>query len=155
VTRIRNGSAAALRCPKAERGNALAEFALVLVAFVVMTFGIIDFGRAMFTYHTIGDAARVGSRWAIVRGSACALPGCPVDSSAVQTYLRSVTPGIDRTQLTATLVPLDSATCSGYGNQGPGCRIQVTVSYPFRFLVPLIANYPVTFSSQSTMVGSQ
>ena len=36
-----------------ERGSTLVEFALVLIVLMVMMFGIIDFARALYTYHFV------------------------------------------------------------------------------------------------------
>ena len=42
------------------------EFALVFPVFILLLFGILDLGRAVYAYNTIGDAAREGARVAIV-----------------------------------------------------------------------------------------
>ena len=47
----------------AERGQVLAEFAVVSLAVLMMVFGIIDCGRALYTYHLVSDDARLGSRY--------------------------------------------------------------------------------------------
>ena len=49
-----------------ERGQGLVEFALVFPVFILLLFGILDLGRAVYAYNTIGDAAREGARVAIV-----------------------------------------------------------------------------------------
>lgn len=48
------------------RGQALAEFALVLPVFLVLVVGLFDFGRAIYTSNAISNAARVATRVAIV-----------------------------------------------------------------------------------------
>jgi Flp pilus assembly protein TadG len=48
------------------RGQALAEFAIVVPIIAMMIFGLLDLGRAVFTYNTITQAARQGARTAIV-----------------------------------------------------------------------------------------
>src|SRR5262245_19806482 len=40
------------------RGQGLVEFALVLPVFLVLIFGIIDGGRAVFSYNQVSQAAR-------------------------------------------------------------------------------------------------
>jgi len=47
-------------------GQALAEFALVIPLFVLILVGIFDFGRAIYDYNAIGNAARTATRLAIV-----------------------------------------------------------------------------------------
>ena len=51
---------------RSERGQGLVEFALVFPVFILLLFGILDLGRAVYAYNTIGDAAREGARVAIV-----------------------------------------------------------------------------------------
>src|SRR6202011_4519957 len=64
-----------------ERGSALVEFAIASTVALTMIFGIIDFGRGLYTYHLVANAARAGSRWAMVRGNTCTAAGCPVTST--------------------------------------------------------------------------
>ncbi len=48
-----------------ERSQALIEFALVSPVLLLLLFGIIDIGRAIFYYDTINHAAREGARVAV------------------------------------------------------------------------------------------
>lgn len=52
--------------PEPESGQSMVEFALILPIFVLVVFGILDMGRAAYTYHTLNNAAREGARVAIV-----------------------------------------------------------------------------------------
>jgi len=55
----------------AEQGaQALVEFALVLPIFLLVITGLIDVARAVWEENTLAYAAREGSRYAIVHGSA-------------------------------------------------------------------------------------
>jgi Flp pilus assembly protein TadG len=49
-----------------ERAQALVEFALVLPIFLLILFAIFDFGRAIYAYNAISNAAREGGRTAII-----------------------------------------------------------------------------------------
>lgn len=51
---------------KIQRGAALVEFAIIALLFFVILFGIIEFGRAWFTYNTLVEATRRGARVAAV-----------------------------------------------------------------------------------------
>ncbi|MGE5481699.1 MAG: TadE/TadG family type IV pilus assembly protein [Bacteroidota bacterium] len=60
-------------------GQALVEFALVAFVFVLLVMGLVDFGRAVFTYNTLSNTAREGARYAAVLRSnsgALAPPTC-------------------------------------------------------------------------------
>ncbi len=49
-----------------ERGQAMVEFAIVLPIFIVLLFGIIQFGIVFNNYETLTDATRAGARAAAV-----------------------------------------------------------------------------------------
>jgi TadE-like protein len=49
----------------AERSQSLVEFALVAPILILLLFGIIDFGRVIYTYITINQAVNEGARTAI------------------------------------------------------------------------------------------
>ena len=51
--------------PNRQRSQALIEFALVSPVLLILLFGIIDIGRAIFYYDTINHAAREGARVAV------------------------------------------------------------------------------------------
>jgi hypothetical protein len=66
-------------------GQGLAEFAFIVPMFVVMLFGIVDFGRVIWAFNSLENAAREGARYAIVHGGSAA-QSCPVGpASAIQT----------------------------------------------------------------------
>jgi len=55
-----------LRLPKNnQRSQALIEFALISPVLLLLLFGIIDIGRAVFYYDTLSHAAREGARTAV------------------------------------------------------------------------------------------
>jgi Flp pilus assembly protein TadG len=70
-----------------QRSQAMTEFALVAPVLLLLTFGILDFGRALYFYAVAGDAAREGAR---VAGRATSpLP----DNSTVQNVVAVHFPG--------------------------------------------------------------
>jgi Flp pilus assembly protein TadG len=150
-----------------ERGTAVVEMAIVLALTLAILFGIIDFGRALYTYHTVADVAREGARWAMVRGATCSQAGepyCPASAADIQTYVRSLPQTVlDPNQFTVDTTSSDvwpggPSTClsSKYPNlNGPTCPVVVRVSYPFRFVLPFTGNIPITMISTSTMTIAQ
>ena len=70
-------------------GAAFVEFALVAPVFLMLLFGIIEFSRLMLMYHHVGNAARDGSRYAIVHGSTSLANATAAD---VENYVRSKSP---------------------------------------------------------------
>ena len=74
----------------AQRGASLPETAIVMAVLLALLFGIIDFGRAMYTYAFVAQLAREGARWAIVRGNQCSVldhHNASQASGHVQTYV--------------------------------------------------------------------
>jgi Flp pilus assembly protein TadG len=145
-----------------ERGSTTLESAVMISVLLVMLFGVIGFGNALYTYHFVSNTAREATRWASVRGSACTgglSGGCPAAGSDVTAYVQSLSTGIglDPTKVTTTTTwvapPGNLAICTSPPNS-PGCVVQVQVQYSFQFLFPLL---PSGFTMQSTsqMVISQ
>jgi len=147
--------ASALRKMKGEAGSNLIEYALIFMVLMSLLLGIVDFSRALYTYHFLSNAAREATRWAAVRGATCANDGsctAAASPSDIQTYVTNITPpGVNSAQLTTTPSwPGTGATCLGGGNN-PGCTVEVQVSYSFTFVVPFIRSTPLTLSSSSEM----
>jgi len=60
---------------KRQKGQALIETSLVLIALLLMIVGIMDFGQFLFFHEALTDRARVGARYAAVN---------PYDVTAIQ-----------------------------------------------------------------------
>ena len=52
---------------KNQRGAALVELAIVSAVFFTVIFGILEFGRLLWTHNALQDAARRGARYATIR----------------------------------------------------------------------------------------
>jgi Flp pilus assembly protein TadG len=153
-----------LRKLKGEDGNNLIEYALVFMFFMSMVLGIVDFSRALYTYHFLSNAAREATRYAAVRGSTCnddlscsaatpdtgpAAPG----NTVIQDYVKTIVPpGVNPNPPDLTTIPSwpGAGACAGQNN--PGCPVEVQVSYKFNFVVPYIRTTPLTLSSSSEMI---
>jgi Flp pilus assembly protein TadG len=142
-----------MTAPFTQRGAAMAETAIAMTALLALLCGIIDFSRAAYTYSFVAKVARQGARWAIVRGAYCTgLDHCPAaaGTSDVQPYVQSLSEGAtSASNLGATL---SFPSCGGRNT--PGCVAQVTVTYPFKFMLPFLPNGTWNISSTSKMVIS-
>ena len=49
-----------------ERGTTIAELAMVALLFFTIIFGIIEFGRLLYTHNALTDATRAGARFAVL-----------------------------------------------------------------------------------------
>lgn len=137
-----------------EDGSSLVEFALAAVLILTTLFGIADVGRALLAYDYVANAARTGTRFAMVRGTSCSAlsGGCPANQSDIQTYLRSNATGLDSSALTVTAACMSGASLTPPCD--PGKPIRVAVQYSFAFVTPLIP-YSWTMTSSSQVVVSQ
>lgn len=150
------------------RGSALVEYAIVLPVLLMILFGIMDFSRYLYTYHFVSEVAREATRYAIVRGSTfsgsdCASTStfaCDATAADIQSYVQGLTPpGIVSASVIATptwpgTAPAGAATAcnTSNGNNSPGCLVQVVVSYPFRFIFPVLPESASTWNISSTSV---
>jgi Flp pilus assembly protein TadG len=138
-----------------ERGASLPETAIVMGVVLALLFGIVDFGRAMYTYAFVAQLAREGARWAIVRGAQCTqLDHCNASSSDVQTYVQSLSEGA--TNANGITASATWPTCpAGLSGNQPGCTVNVNVRYTFAFIAPFVSHLTMPMSSTSQMVISQ
>jgi len=61
----------AFRLDRGNQAQALVEFALVLPLLLLLIIGIIDFGRALFVYSEVSNAAREAVRYGAVNSADC------------------------------------------------------------------------------------
>jgi len=62
---MRGALSRARRWTRSERSQGLTEFALIAPVILLLTFGIIDFGRGLYFYITLQQAANEGARVAV------------------------------------------------------------------------------------------
>jgi len=123
------------------RGTSALEFALIAPIFFLAMFGTIDFGRAMWVYNTIENAATEGARYAAIRGSNKLFPA---SESQVKTFVasRAYSLDVDTSDVTVTWAP----------NNDPGSQVSVQVDYDFSFLMIGFLPLPsIEFSTSSTL----
>lgn len=141
------------RLLRREEGSELLEFALVVIVLLLLVFGTMDFSRAMYCYHYVSNASREGTRYAIVRGSACTgFPdSCPANLTDVETHVKSSTPALDPAAV--------SVVTTWTPNNKPGSSVKVQVGYRYKvmfpFAFPFLPNGTISMSSSSQMIISQ
>jgi Flp pilus assembly protein TadG len=124
-------------------------------------FGIIQIRLALYSYHSISDAAREATRYAIVRGSSCSgfVSACPAQATDIQTYVRGMGfPAIVTSNLTVTTTwPTTGASCTPSTTpcNNPGNLVSVTVSYQLPLTILFVSSSTLTMHSTSKMVISQ
>jgi len=121
------------------RGAAMVEMAFILPIFIMMVFGVIEFGRAMMISQLVTNSARDGARLAII------------DGSTNQSVTTAVTDFLNQS---AGLNPADVTVAitvtAGPGNPSPGNDVAsaqggdvctVNVSIPFDKVTLTKADY--------------
>lgn len=127
------------RTRRFERGAAAVEMAIVLPVLILLIGGIIDFGRAFMSQVILTNAAREGTRVAVLTKDA--------------SQLGNIT---TRAQAAADLNPMASATVSvspstGCTTNGYTGNVTVTVTAPFQwfFLSALPGSMPTSLTGKS------
>ena len=144
---------------RTSRGQALVEFALVLPLLILLLVGIFDFGRAIYAFNTVNNAAREAVRLAIVDQN-CNVVGQEASDRASSidvdwVYSGALGPAA-RCLSAASDVHIEflEADYSGGGTfsdscdpgqtvpNGPrlGCVARVTVEYQYSAATPIIGN---------------
>ncbi len=101
----------------------MVEMALVLPLFILLTFSIIEFGRAMMASQLVTNAARDGARLAAIDGST----NQQVRDAVLEFLDRSLGPNSS----TASVSIEVNGTSNEVANSSPGDMCTVTVSVPY------------------------
>ncbi len=105
------------------RGAQMVEFALGFMIFLLLTIGVFEGGRLVWTYTTLSHAARQGSRLAIVHGKRN-----PLDSdTAITAAVKRQAIGLPSNDVTVTTVWSDA-------DKSGGSVVTVSASYPINFV---------------------
>ncbi len=128
-----------------ESGQALVEFAFVLIMMVILILGLIDFARLFLQYQLITDAAREGARKAVVANPAW-------DSAVIYDEIRDflAVGGIDVSgaQLYEETPPCSAPSgtvnevhiyqCNWDGSTGTVASVGIAIPFEFSILGPFI-----------------
>jgi Flp pilus assembly protein TadG len=153
------------------RGQGLVEFALVFPVLVLLLFGVLDMGRAVYAYSTIGNAARQGARVAAVNqifnSNECvqdmpvetvgsthtSITACAIRAAqSLNVQAGDVHVAYSAPVGTSLSCPAAADTTPSSGQLDLGCIASVTVDYTFTPLTPVIsqmfASIPMASTSQ-------
>lgn len=114
-----------------ERGQSLIELGIVMVLFVTLLLGILEFGRAWMIADMVAQAASAGARAAAVtpvsnrNPSGTIISWAPIESQ-VRAQIRTV---LDAAAASALTFAGDQPTVSGI----PTVRVRVTGAVPYMF----------------------
>ena len=105
-----------------QKGASSVEFAIVILLFITIIFGIIEFGLYMYNQHIVTNAAREGVRYGVVYRDN------RISANDIEAEVRSYTDNYLVTFGGGTAT-VNSGVCAGSGE-----LLSVTVSYNYNFL---------------------
>lgn len=143
-----------------EKGQSLVELAISIMFLLLLIAGIVDLGRAFFTYIALRDAAQEGAAYASVARED---PEDPMMCSEIvaRTQSTSNTQIVDLTQTLVSVVFAGGIPCSGSVNANAcfGQSVEVIVTYSeFPLITPFLGTIlgrqtvPITASIFDTVI---
>ena len=127
-----------------ERGQSLSELALFLTFLFILLAGVVDLGRAFFTYITLRDAAQEGALYASYKPTDCggAIARAKETTKAEGSAISPVDLQNDVNVNVSCIIDKPCAATESYN----GGEAQIIVTY---------SNFPVTMPFLGTLLGSQ
>ena len=130
-----------------ERGTTLVEFSIGAFVFLTAMFGVIEFGRALWTHNALADAARRGARYAVNHPAS--------DVAAVKNVVVYGDPAGGDKPVVANLTPANvQVQYSGFGLNAGTVSVSIT-GYQFEFAIPVVGtkmdmpNYNTTLTGEN------
>ncbi|MBA2705259.1 MAG: pilus assembly protein [Blastocatellia bacterium] len=142
-----------------ERGTTLVEFAIGATVFLTVMFGVIEFGRALWTHNALADAARRAARYA-VNQPASSPAGTKTTGTNVGpsiTAIRNVAvygdPAGGSQPLVTDLTPANlNVQYTGFG-VGQGTVSVTITNYQFKFVMPIVGTSIQMPDYNTTLTG--
>ena len=158
------------------RGQALVEFALVIPIFLLVLFGLLDMGRAVYANHTLNQAAREAARLAATQAhwvgnpmaeATCNTPAgpvCPADMAALKANIDAAANRmavglgtIPSAQIYMQCNPATSAaptgawTGSSCANNNATNLVSIRIAYTHTMITPIVGQIANNFSLSSSV----
>lgn len=129
-----------------ESGQALVEFSLAILIFVVMVVAIFDLGRGVYTFNGVSEAAREIARRTVVH------PGIALGASQEAQEVIAIQRGLVPGMADPTFACVDvTGAASTHSPCRSGDYVWVTVTATYRPVALLGLGGPITLSSSSSM----
>jgi Flp pilus assembly protein TadG len=131
-------------------GAVILETALMLTIILLVTFGMVDFGRVMYTSNNLISAAREGARFGAVENPGPSPGVSPAGVTAIKAVVRNrfnlYTFGGDT--LKDTNIDVDTSSTS------PPTFVKVSIKYKFTWISPVAAIASIIGNSKVTYTDS-
>lgn len=144
-----------MRSRKGERGQAFVETGLVMLIFLPVIFGIMDFGQFLYLHQSLSERVRAAARYGAVHtytdGSAAVNVAIYNDPNGPTNKATAVLPNLQSGSSTGN--GYVSATLSGAGTDDALITVTVT-KYPYNFLwMPSDLNYRTISDTEPYEIG--
>ncbi len=119
-----------------EAAQSLVEFSLMIPLFLILVFGIIDFGMGLRAYISVAQATREGARFASIGNPAGTFTtggSGECDGSTTTTTVGKVCATMNGLDLTK----LGSVSVTYPNGNSPGNSVHVSASYNYQYITPL------------------
>jgi Flp pilus assembly protein TadG len=142
---------------RGQKGQALAEFALILPVVFLLIAGIIEFGRGWNIKQAVTDAAREGARYTVVDDGGTPQNAAPIIAK-IQNRLALANIATTNPPTTITVTPVSkikACTVAGSGAAGAEMTVNVATQYRMGWVGALMSwvggSNTITISSRATM----
>lgn len=137
-----------------QRGVAIIELAVVLLVLFMILFGIMELGRAVWYYNTLGHATHEGARFATVNGSTSGSPPGPRLAADTELLIKnrviSAATGLGLAISDVTVSwPLNG---NNTPNNKPGSTVTVTATKVFVPTTSFVGGFTMRRSATLTIV---
>lgn len=122
------------RLARDRSGGAAVEFGLIIGPLLLLLFGLVEFGRMLWTLNALQETAIAGARCMGVLSSSCASAGAYSATNA-STYVQTLASTWGVTLAGSNISLNNAATCAGVSGFS-----QVSITYTFQTFVPLISS---------------
>ena len=113
-----------------ERGQSLVEFAIMLPVLLILLMGVVDLGRAYYTYLALRDAAAEGANFGAVYPHCVSSAECANPNNIVHRVRQSAPSGGLVNWSDAIISPVVPSPT-------PGQSLTVTVSFTYTIITPV------------------
>lgn len=142
-----------------ESGTTLVEFAIGATVFLTVMFGVIEFGRALWTHNALADAARRAARYAVNQpasspaGAKTTGTNVGPSISAIRNVAVYGDPAGGSQPLVTDLTPANlNVQYSGFG-VGQGTVAVTITNYQFKFVMPIVGTSIQMPDYNTTLTG--
>jgi Flp pilus assembly protein TadG len=116
-----------------EKGSTLVEYAIGASVFIMAMFAVLEFGRALWTYNALSDAARQGARYAALHTS-----GGAEDTNIKNLVVYGSTAGGTKPIVPGLTTGMVQISHSGDFSVNAGTATVKISGYKFKFVLPLM-----------------